>query len=150
MAPTLQFTLENKDGTQINPAKIDTKYKVLYFYPRDNTPGCTIEAKEYTDLEKEFKKNNTTVIGISGGSNKTKTSFCEKHSLTITLLTDSDCKVAKTFNAYGEKSFMGKAFQGIKRNTYLFKENTLIKTWENVKAKGHAQDVLNTIKENEK
>lgn len=142
------FALPDKDGVKHSLKEVKTKYTVIYFYPKDNTPGCTIEAHEFTKLKKEFDKANTTIIGISGGDEKSKTKFCEKNKLSITLLSDADFKVSEKYQTYGEKKFMGRTYMGVSRVTYVLDANKkIIQVYPNVKALGHAKAVLKFIKE---
>ncbi|MBT4604707.1 peroxiredoxin [archaeon] len=144
------FKLLDKDNKEFELNKITSKYTIVYFYPRDNTPGCTIEAKNFTEKLTEFNKLDTTIFGISGGDEKSKTKFCEKHQLTITLLSDPDFKVAESYNSYGQKMFMGRTFLGIKRNTFLLNQDKeIIKVYEKVSPKKHIDQLLSDIKEME-
>ncbi|MBP9838674.1 MAG: peroxiredoxin [Proteobacteria bacterium] len=146
-SPAPDFKLKDKDSKSVSLKSIKSKFVVIYFYPKDDTPGCTTEAKEFSDLLKNFKKLDAEIIGISGGDDKTKEKFCKKHKLKITLLSDSDFKVAKAYKSYGPKTFMGKKFTGILRNTFILDEKKkIIKTYEEVKALGHATEVLTEIK----
>ena len=109
------FTLKDKDGKAYALKDIPGAFRILYFYPKDDTPGCTIEAKAFSkDLDK-FKKLGATIVGISGGDEKTKTKFCKKYDLNILLLSDTDFKVSDAYGQYGEKSFMGRKYMGISR-----------------------------------
>lgn len=140
------FTLKNKDGEDVKLNNIDSEYTVVYFYPRDNTPGCTIEAKDFSCMKDEFEKAGIKVIGISGGDEKSKTKFVEKQDLTIELVSDPEFKIATKYDSYGLKKFMGREYMGIKRNTFLLnKSKKIINAWENIKVKGHAQAVLDFI-----
>lgn len=141
------FCLQDKNGKEHKLSDIPSRYKVLYFYPKDNTPGCIIESKEFSSNIKEFEKEGTTIIGISGGDNKSKQKFCELFDLKITLLSDPDFKVSKLYGVYGEKSFMGKKYLGISRTTFVIdNKGNILKKFENVKPLGHAKEVLNFIK----
>jgi len=141
------FKLKDKDGTIHELSKIKSDYTIVYFYPKDNTPGCTLEAKEFSKLLPEFKKLKTEIIGISGGDEKSKSKFCEKNRLSIILLSDPDFKVSTTFGVYGKKKFMGKEYFGISRTTFILDKNKkIIKIFENVKPIGHAKEVLEFIK----
>lgn len=145
------FVLSDKTGHRFDPEKAAADYTVIYFYPKDDTPGCTIEAKEFSDLLPQFKKLNTTVIGISGGDDKSKEKFCKKHDLSVLLLSDPDFEVAKSFGAYGKKQFMGKTFDGIFRKTFILDRNlNIIHVFEDVSAQGHAQEVLSFIEASKK
>ena len=141
------FTLEDKDGTKHTLSKIKSKYTVIYFYPKDNTPGCTIEAKKFNDKLDEFEKLNATIIGISGGDQKSKNKFCCKHDLKILLLSDDEnFSVCKKFECFGKKKFMGREFDGIFRNSYLIdSEMRVIKIYEKAKPAIHAEEILKDI-----
>ncbi|MFA5857018.1 MAG: thioredoxin-dependent thiol peroxidase [Candidatus Pacearchaeota archaeon] len=141
------FSLNDKDEKILSLKDIKSSFIVIYFYPKDNTPGCTIEAKEFSERLEDFKKVNTTVIGISGLNSKSKRKFVDNNKLKLTLLSDSDFEIAKRYDSYGEKSFMGRKYNGIFRNTYILDKNKkIIKVYENVKALGHAKEVLEYIK----
>jgi peroxiredoxin Q/BCP len=142
------FTLEDKDGTIHKLESIKSKYTVVYFYPKDNTPGCTVEAQKFTELKKNFEKLDTTVIGISGGDQKSKTKFCEKHNLSIILLSDTEFKVSEKYGVYGLKKFMGREYMGINRITFILdKDKKIIKKYDKIKPLVHAQEVLDFINE---
>ena len=126
-----------------------SEYTVVYFYPRDNTPGCTIEAKEFTELLPKFKKLKTEIYGISKDSKESHENFCIKQSLKINLISDVDHKIQEKYGAWQLKKFMGREFMGTVRTTFLVdKKGKVINVWENVKAKGHANKVLEYITEN--
>jgi len=119
---------------------------VLYFYPKDDTPGCTIEAKEFSKTLKEFRARNASVIGVSGGDQRSKEKFCAKHSLSVPLVSDSDFKVSRAYGVYGDKKFMGRSFKGIFRKTFILdSKGTVVKVFEAVKPEGHASEVLRAI-----
>ncbi len=142
------FSLKDKDGKEHNLSKIKTKYKVIYFYPKDNTPGCTIESKEFSDALPEFQKLNAQVIGISGGDDKSKEKFCTKYNLKLLLLSDTDFSVSKAYKVYGEKKFMGRKYLGIFRTTFILdKNNKIIKVFEKVSPLGHAKELINFVRE---
>lgn len=122
------------------------EYVVLYFYPKDDTPGCTTESIEFSSLKKEFEKLNTLIIGVSADSCESHEKFSLKHNLGILLLSDENKEVIKAYNAWGKKSFMGKVFEGIIRKTFLISKKGIINEWPNVNPKGHADQVLNYIK----
>ena len=141
------FKLKDKDENEHQLSKIKADYFVVYFYPKDNTPGCTIEAGMFNKNLKEFKDLKTQIIGISGGDEKSKTKFCEKHDLKLLLLSDTDFSVSKKYQVYGEKSFMGKKYMGINRITYILDKNLkIIKFYNKVKPFVHANEVLEFIK----
>jgi peroxiredoxin Q/BCP len=143
-----KFKLEDKDGKEygVDTAKAD--YTVLYFYPKDDTPGCTIEAQEFSQNLKDFKNRKAAVIGISGGDEKTKAKFCSKYKLQVPLVSDSDFSVSRAYGAYGDKKFMGRSFKGIHRKTFIVdKSGTIAKVFASVKPEGHAEEVLEAIDE---
>jgi thioredoxin-dependent peroxiredoxin len=142
------FKLKDKDGQEHQLNKINSKFTIIYFYPKDNTPGCTIEAKMFNKYLENFEKMDTKIIGISGGDEKSKTKFCEKHDLKLLLLSDPEFEVSKAYKAYGEKFFMGRRFMGIHRYTYVLDKNKkVIKLYDRVKPADHPIEVLNFIKE---
>jgi peroxiredoxin Q/BCP len=122
------------------------KKVVLYFYPKDDTPGCAKEACGFRDNFQEFRKNNMAVLGVSKDSNKSHAKFQEKYSLPFTLLSDEDTSVCKTYGVWGEKQFMGKTHLGIKRTTYVIdEEGKVLKIYQNVKPEQHAQEILEDV-----
>lgn len=140
------FTLTDKNGKKVTLSSIKSKYTVLYFYPKDDTPGCTIESKEFSDALATFKKAGAEIIGISGGNDAGKQKFCTKHKLTITLLSDPEFTTAKAYGSYGKKKFMGREYMGIMRNTFLLDaEKKVLAVFEEVTPKGHAKEVITAI-----
>lgn len=145
------FSLKDKDAEVHRLKEIDSDYVVLYFYPKDNTPGCTTEATEFNSKLRSFNSVGATVIGISGGDEKSKQKFCDKHGLKILLLSDPDFTVSGRYNSYGEKKFMGRTFDGIHRKTFVLNhDKRIVKIYPKVKAAGHAAEVLEFIKEHRK
>ena len=141
------FSLKDKNGKTYSLNDFNSNFIILYFYPKDNTPGCTIEAIQFSNHIKEFEELNAQVIGISGGDEKTKTKFCEKHNLKILLLSDPDFSVSKAYGVYGEKSFMGKKYFGISRVTFILDKNKkIIKTYTKVKPPFHSSEVIEFLK----
>ena len=141
------FGLKDMHGDVFDLEGLTSNYVVVYFYPKDNTPGCTIEANEFSSVLDDFKKLGVSVVGISGGDEKSKKKFCEKNELRVTLLSDPDFKVCKNYKAYGEKKFMGRTYDGIFRITYVLdKDKKIVKVFDKVKAAGHAKEVLEFIK----
>ena len=123
------------------------KYVVLYFYPKDDTPGCTIETNEFNKLLPKFKKLECEVYGISKDSLKSHDKFKDKYKIKFDLLSDEDLKVIKKYKVWKKKKFMGREFMGVVRTTYLLdKKGQILKVWNNVKAKDHAIEVLQTLK----
>ena len=123
------------------------KYLVLYFYPKDDTPGCTIETNEFNKLLSKFKKLQCEVYGISKDSLKSHYKFKDKYKIKFDLLADEELKVLKKYKVWKKKKFMGREFMGVVRTTYLLdKKGQILRVWNNVKAKGHADEVLETLK----
>lgn len=122
------------------------KKVVLYFYPKDDTPGCTKEACSFRDSFGDFRKNGMVVLGISKDSAASHAKFQEKYSLPFPLLSDTDTEVIKTYDAWGLKKYMGKEYMGIMRVTYVIdEEGKILKTYENVKPQDHAQEILSDV-----
>ena len=142
--------LKNKKAPKIEGIDfISNEFTVVYFYSKDNTPGCTIEAKEFTDLLPEFKKLKTQIYGISKDSEESHCKFIEKQDLKIKLITDEEKKIQEKYFVWQLKKFMGKEFMGTVRTTFLVnKKGEVVEVWENVRAKNHAGKVLDFIKNN--
>ena len=123
------------------------KYVVLYFYPKDNTPGCTIETNDFNKLLPKFKKLNCDVFGVSKDDLKSHHKFKEKYKIKFDLLSDVELNILKKYKVWAKKKFMGREFMGIIRTTFLIDPNgKIVKNWDNVKVKGHAKEVLDTLK----
>ncbi|MCL4125346.1 UNVERIFIED_CONTAM: hypothetical protein GTU68_041339 [Idotea baltica] len=141
------FSLKDKDGEIHKLKDIEEDYIVLFFYPRDNTPGCTIESVNFSKDINKYKKLNTKVIGISGGDEKTKTKFCTKHKLKALMLSDTDYKISEKYGVYGEKKFMGKKYLGISRVTFILDDKRkVIKVYDKVKPLVHSKEILEYLK----
>ncbi|MGH8281720.1 MAG: peroxiredoxin, partial [Gammaproteobacteria bacterium] len=120
---------------------------VLYFYPKDNTSGCSLEAQDFRDRQTKFKKLNTVILGVSRDSLKSHASFRHKYNFKFDLLSDEQEKVCKLFGVIKEKSLYGRKFMGIERSTFLIDaKGVLRKTWRKVRVKDHADEVLNAVK----
>ncbi len=119
---------------------------VIYFYPKDNTPGCTLETKDFTKLYKKFKKLKYEVIGISKDDIKSHIGFKKKYKVPFQLLSDEKIQVQKKYGIWGKKSFMGKKFMGTIRSTVVINKGKILNIWSNVRVKNHAQEVLDYIK----
>lgn len=131
---------------EIQLSALKGKKIVLYFYPKDNTPGCTLEGQQFSQLKSEFEKKNTLVFGVSRDSLKSHESFREKQCLSIDLISDVDEALCQALDVIKEKNMYGKIVLGVERSTFLFSEDQkLLKEWRQVKADGHAQDVLNSL-----
>ena len=123
------------------------KYVVIYFYPKDDTPGCTIETNDFNKLISKFKKLECQIYGISKDSLDSHDKFRNKYKIKFDLLSDEKIKVLKKYRVWGKKKFMGREFMGIIRTTFLIdKKGKIIKNWNNVKVKDHAKEVLETLK----
>jgi peroxiredoxin Q/BCP len=123
------------------------KNVVLYFYPKDNTPGCSMEAMMFTKYKPDFEKHNTTILGISKDSCDSHRKFIEKKGLNLTLISDESKEIHEKYGVWRLKKFMGKEFMGTVRTTFLIdSEGVIRKVWDKVKVKGHAEDVLESVK----
>ena len=141
------FSLLNQNENNVCSKDFLGKWIVLYFYPKDNTPGCTIEALDFTKLKSEFDKLNCAVIGISKDSCESHKKFVDGKNLSIILLSDSDKEVNKKYDVWKPKTFMGKEFLGTVRSTFLIDpKGKITKIWYDVSANGHAKDVLDYMK----
>ena len=145
-APNIK--LPSTNGETFELKKIKNKYVVLYFYPKDDTPGCTIETKDFNSLLTKFKKLDCAVFGISKDDMKSHDKFKEKYKVKFELLSDEKKEALKAFKVWGKKKFMGKEFMGVIRSTFVIKDNKIIKEWRSVKVKDHAEEVLEFVKNN--
>ena len=140
------FTLPSTSNKDFELNKIK-KNIILYFYPKDNTPGCTLEAKDFSKLNSVIMKNKTIVVGISKDNLESHIKFKKKYNLKFQLLSDQNLKVIKKYGVWGKKSFLGKEYMGIVRSTFLIDKNRKIKRiWMNVRVKDHAKEVVDEIK----
>ena len=119
---------------------------IIYFYPKDNTPGCTLETKDFSKLYKKFKGLKYEVVGISKDNIRSHLGFKKKYKVPFQLLSDEKVQVQKKYGIWGMKSFMGKKFMGTIRSTIAINKGKILKVWPNVRVKGHAQEVLSFIK----
>ena len=141
------FTLPSTNNKDFNLKDTLGKFVILYFYPKDDTPGCTIETNDFNKLLSKFKKLDCEIIGISKDSIKSHDKFREKYKIKFDLLSDEELKVLKKYKVWGKKKFMGREFMGVNRTTFLIdKKGKILKIWENVKVKDHAKEVLETLK----
>lgn len=147
MAKVKNFKLESSNGETFELKNQNGKKVVLFFYPKDSTPGCTIEGAEFTKLLSQFKKLNTVVYGVSRDSIKSHCNFIDKQGYKHELLSDPDEVACKIFDVIKEKNMYGKKVMGIERSTFLIDENqNMLKEWRKIKAEGHAAEVLDFIK----
>ena len=145
-APNFTLSSTSKDKYSLKDSL--GKYVVIYFYPKDDTPGCTIETNDFNKLILKFKKLDCEVYGISNDNVKSHDKFRDKYKIKFDLLSDEEIKVLKKYKVWGKKKFMGREFMGIIRSTFLIdKKGKIIKIWNNVKVKDHAKEVLETLRE---
>ena len=141
------FVLPSTSNDSYSLKDSNGKYIVIYFYPKDDTPGCTIETNDFNKLLPKFKKLNCDIYGISKDTIKSHNKFREKYNIKFDLLADEEFNVLKKYKVWGKKKFMGREFMGIVRTTFLIdKKGKIIKIWDNVKVKDHAKEVLETLK----
>ena len=142
------FKLLGTSNKIVELNKIKSKFIVLYFYPKDDTPGCTLETKDFNSLYNKFKKLNCEIYGISKDTIESHIKFKNKYKVKFELLSDENKIAIKDFKVWGKKQFMGKEFMGLIRSTFLLKKNIVVKEWRNVRVKGHAEEIYNFIKNN--
>ncbi len=137
-----------QDGTPFKLSDHKGKKIVLYFYPKDDTPGCTKEAIGFSELKHEFEQENTLIIGVSKDSVSSHKKFCTKYQLNIQLLSDESLEVCNAYGVWQEKKNYGKTYMGIVRSTFLISEDGVIEEiWQPVKVNGHPEAVLEKLKE---
>ncbi|MCW8985482.1 MAG: thioredoxin-dependent thiol peroxidase [Thermoanaerobaculales bacterium] len=142
------FKLQNQDETTISLSELRGKWVVLYFYPKDDTPGCTTEACEFTDGVADFEGLNAIVFGCSPDSPEKHREFIAKHKLGVDLLSDPDHKVMESYDAWGEKNMYGRVTVGVIRSTVMIDpEGRVAHHWKRVKAKGHAAKVKERLEQ---
>jgi len=140
------FDLMDQEGKLHKLSDYLGKIVILYFYPKDDTPGCTVEACNFRDNFEIFKAAGVEILGISPDNVKSHAKFQQKHTLPFTLLADEDHKVCEVYGVWGPKKFMGKEYNGVYRTTYIIDQQGLIKNiFENVKPDEHAQEILNLL-----
>ncbi len=142
------FSLLASNGKIVSLEDFKGKNVIVYFYPKDNTPGCTTEACSFRDSFEEFQSSETIILGISKDSIKKHNGFIEKHNLPFLLLSDEDGKVCEDYGVWQLKKMMGKEYMGIVRSTFLIdKDGNLVKEWRAIKVNGHIEEVLEFVKE---
>lgn len=140
------FSLSDQNGKTHSSEEYAGKWLVVYFYPKDDTPGCTVESCSFRDSYESLLKNNIHIIGISRDSTKSHAKFATKFELPFPLLSDPDHSTIEAFGAWGEKKFMGKVYDGILRKTYIIDPSgEIVKTYDTVKPAGHADEVYADI-----
>ena len=147
--PAPDFTLPSTTGENISLRQFKGKKTVvLYFYPKDETPGCTREACDFRDQSAEFEKHNVVVLGVSNDNMESHQKFKEKHQLSFPLLSDEDASVSKQFGVYKQKNLYGKKYMGIERTTFVIdRTGRIAQIYPKVKVEGHIQDVLEFVGE---
>ncbi len=149
LAPS--FSLKSDEGAEISLNDLKGKNVVLYFYPKDDTPGCTIEAQDFTKRIADFEKLNCVVLGVSKDGVASHCRFVEKYNLAFNLLADETGEVCKAYEVLGEKSMFGKKYIGINRSTFLIDGlGKIAHIWLSVSVKGHVDEVLSTLSEIQK
>ena len=141
MAPA--FTGNTQDGTTISSLELKGSRIVLYFYPKDNTSGCTLEAKSLRDGKEELSRRGYRIIGVSPDSERSHQNFCTKHELNFTLLADTDHSICEAFGVWAEKSMYGRKYMGVKRTTFLIDEEGIIThIFDKVKTASHFEQII--------
>ena len=148
MKKAKNFKLLGTSNKLVELNKMKSKYTVLYFYPKDDTPGCTLETKDFNSFYNKFIKLNCEIYGISKDTIESHIKFKNKYKVKFELLSDENKIAIKDFKVWGKKQFMGKEFMGLIRSTFLLKKNIVVKEWRNVRVKGHAEEIYNFIKNN--
>lgn len=142
------FSLPDQDGKEVSLASLKGKWIILYFYPKDNTPGCTLEGKEFTEIRQDVENLGGVMLGVSPDSQESHCKFRDKHGLGVTLLSDVDRNVMDAYGAWKLKKNYGREYLGVVRSTFLIDpKGRLARVWSNVKARGHAARVLDVLKE---
>jgi len=145
--PAPDFTLPRDGGDSVTLSTLRPDAVVLFFYPRDDTSGCTKEAVAFSGLQAEFAAAGATVLGISKDSVASHDKFRDKHGLSVPLLSDAESEVCEAFGVWKEKSMYGKTFMGIERSTFLIDgEGRIAREWRKVKVPGHAEEVLEAVR----
>ena len=143
-----KFDIPNQDGNMIKLDDLLGKWSVIYFYPRDDTPGCTIEGKEFTELNAKFEEHGASIYGVSPDNEAKHCKFIEKHGLKVELLADTESIMLADYGVWQEKQMYGKTYMGVVRTTYLVNpDGNIAEAWTKVKAKGHAEAVLERLVE---
>ncbi|MED5579893.1 MAG: thioredoxin-dependent thiol peroxidase [Nitrospinota bacterium] len=140
------FTLRDQYGKIQKLSRYKGKKIVLYFYPKDNTPGCTVEAQEFNKILKKVEKKGAIILGVSPDNEVSHKLFSEKLELNFHLLADPDALIASKYGVYGEKNMYGRKFKSVFRTTFIIDDaGIIVKVFENVKVKGHAKEVFNSL-----
>ena len=141
------FTAKDRDGNEVNLADYSGSWLVLYFYPKDNTPGCTTEAQDFTKYTQQFQELGAEIVGVSPDSEQSHGKFISKHQLSIKLLSDPEHQVIEQYGVWRLKKFMGKEYMGVVRSTFLIDpEGKIAGVWDKVRVKAHVEKVLEELK----
>jgi len=148
MSENIQLPNQNFPATtgEINLTEIPTEWLIVYFYPKDSTSGCTVQAIDFSTFKDQFEALNSTIIGVSRDSVKSHQNFTAKQELSIQLISDKEETLCQHFDVIKEKNMYGKKVMGIERSTFIFHNGKLLKEYRKVKAAGHAEQVLEDIK----
>lgn len=145
--PVADFSIASTNGKNFSLAEAKGKSLVIYFYPKDDTPGCTTEAQQFRDLYSQFQQANCEIVGVSRDSIKSHEKFKEKFSIPFELLSDENENLCNQFAVMKQKMMYGKQVRGIERSTFIInKDGVLVQEWRGLKADGHAQEVLSFVK----
>ncbi|MEM6751852.1 MAG: thioredoxin-dependent thiol peroxidase [Cyanobacteria bacterium P01_C01_bin.38] len=142
------FSAINQDGDLVQLEDFLSNWLILYFYPKDDTPGCTVEAKDFTEYSTQFDALGAKILGVSPDSVKSHCKFINKHNLSIQLASDPEHQLCETYGVWQLKKFMGKEYMGVVRSTFLIApDGTLAHTWSKVRTKDHVEKVLSKLQE---
>ncbi len=145
---TPSFRTRNQDGELVKLEDFQSHWLVLYFYPKDDTPGCTVEAKDFSEYSPQFDVLGARILGVSPDSEKSHCKFINKHNLSFQLLSDPEHQVCEAYGVWQLKKFMGKEYMGVVRSTFLITPDAkLAYVWSNVRTKGHVEKVLSKLQE---
>lgn len=146
--PVPEAPLVGMNGKAVNPADFKGQKLVLYFYPKDDTSGCTREAQDFSALAEEFEQAGTWILGVSKDDPRSHAKFADKYGLKVKLASDSDGSACEAFGTWTEKSMYGRKYMGIERATFLIdRDGTIARAWRKVKVPGHAEEVLAAARE---
>lgn len=145
-APAPDFDLETADG-RVRLSDFAGRMLVLYFYPKDDTEGCTREAKDFTALSPEFAKAGVSIVGVSKDTVAKHRKFAAKYDLTVTLASDPEGETIERYGSWVEKTLYGRQYMGIDRSTFLIRDGKLVRAWRKVRVPGHAEEVLAAARE---
>lgn len=141
------FIAQDQNGDRLSLNDKKGRWVILYFYPKDNTPGCTTEAKDFTEYQPQFQKLGADIIGVSPDSAKSHCKFIDKHNLSLRLLSDPEHNVIQAYGAWRLKKFMGKEYMGVVRSTFLISpDGKIAQVWDKVRVKAHVEKVLQELK----